>query len=80
MEENASSENVWRKGKPSEQNELFHRESTTPSIEANSTSLADIFDTAFNTSTVDPSPQPRFTSGKKISFFFYYFPYNGYYL
>jgi len=62
MEESTSSENVWHKGKSDEQNELFHGESTTASVEANSTSLADIFDTAF-TSTVDPSPQSRFPSG-----------------
>lgn len=62
MEESTSSENVWHKGKPEEQSELFHEESTTASVEANATSLADIFDTAF-TSTVDPSPQSRFTSG-----------------
>lgn len=62
MEESTSSENVWHKGKPEEQSELFQGESTTASVEANSTSLADIFDTAF-TSTVDPSPQPRFPSG-----------------
>lgn len=62
MEESTSSENVWHKGKPEEQSELFQGESTAASVEANSTSLADIFDTAF-TSTVDPSPQPRFPSG-----------------
>lgn len=62
MEESTSSENVWHKGKPEEQSELFHGESTTASVEANATSLVDIFDTAF-TSTVDPSPQSRFTSG-----------------
>lgn len=62
MEESTSSENVWHKVKPEEQSELFQGESTTASVEANSTSLADIFDTAF-TSTVDPSPQPRFPSG-----------------
>lgn len=59
MEE--SSENVWHKSKPEEQSELFHRESAA-SVDTNSTSLADIFDTAF-TSTVDPSPQSRFHSG-----------------
>lgn len=62
MEESTSSRNVWHKDKPEEQNELFQGESTTASVEANSTSLADIFDTAF-TSTVDPSPQSRFPSG-----------------
>lgn len=62
MEESTSSQNVWHKGKPEEQNELFQAESTTASVEAHSTSLADIFDTAF-TSTVDPSPQSRFPSG-----------------
>lgn len=62
MEESTSSQNVWHKGKPEEQNDLFQGESTTASVEANSTSLADIFDTAF-TSTVDPSPQSRFPSG-----------------
>ena len=63
MEESTSSENVWCKTKADEQNNLYHPESITSSMEANSTSLADIFDTAF-TSTVDPSPQPRFNSGK----------------
>ncbi|XP_012528807.1 uncharacterized protein LOC105832433 isoform X1 [Monomorium pharaonis] len=67
MEENTSSENVWHKGKPEEQSELFQGESTTASVEANSTSLADIFDTAF-TSTVDPSPQPRFPSGNEMEY------------
>lgn len=62
MEESTNPENVWRKGKPEEQSELFHGESTAASVDANSTSLADIFDTAF-TSTVDPSPQSRFPSG-----------------
>lgn len=62
MEESTSSEKVWCKTKTEEPNSLFHGESTTQSVEANSTSLADIFDTAF-TSTVDPSPQSRFTSG-----------------
>ncbi|XP_053978609.1 uncharacterized protein LOC128876348 isoform X4 [Hylaeus volcanicus] len=61
MEESTSSEKVWCKTKAEEQNSLYHGESTTQSVEANSTSLADIFDTAF-TSTVDPSPQSRFTS------------------
>ncbi|KYN02206.1 PREDICTED: uncharacterized protein LOC108774447 [Cyphomyrmex costatus] len=65
MEESTSSENVWHKGKPEEQSELFQGESTTASVEANSTSLADIFDTAF-TSTVDPSPQIRFLSGYEM--------------
>jgi len=71
MEESTSSENVWHKGKPEEQSELFQGESTAASVEANSTSLADIFDTAF-TSTVDPSPQPRFPSGihKELDSFF----------
>lgn len=63
MEESTSSENVWCKTKADEQNNLYHPESITQSMEANSTSLADIFDTAFS-STVDPSPQPRFNSGK----------------
>lgn len=67
MEESTSSQNVWHKGKPEEQNELFQGESTTASIEANSTSLADIFDTAF-TSTVDPSPQSRFPSGNEMEY------------
>ncbi|KYM75329.1 E3 ubiquitin-protein ligase arkadia-C [Atta colombica] len=67
MEESTSSENVWHKGKPEEQSELFQGESTAASVEANSTSLADIFDTAF-TSTVDPSPQPRFPSGNEMEY------------
>lgn len=66
-EESTSSQNVWHKGKPEEQSELFHGESTTASVEANSTSLADIFDTAF-TSTVDPSPQSRFPSGNEMEY------------
>ncbi|XP_029158212.1 uncharacterized protein LOC114930568 [Nylanderia fulva] len=67
MEESTSSRNVWHKDKPEEQNELFQGESTTASVEANSTSLADIFDTAF-TSTVDPSPQSRFPSGNEMEY------------
>ncbi|XP_025075698.1 uncharacterized protein LOC105433446 [Pogonomyrmex barbatus] len=67
MEESTSSENVWHKGKPEEQSELFQGESTNASVEANSTSLADIFDTAF-TSTVDPSPQPRFPAGNEMEY------------
>ncbi|XP_032676346.1 uncharacterized protein LOC116846522 isoform X2 [Odontomachus brunneus] len=67
MEESTSPENVWRKGKPEEQSELFHGESTTASVDANSTSLADIFDTAF-TSTVDPSPQSRFPPGNEMEY------------
>ncbi|TGZ39006.1 E3 ubiquitin-protein ligase arkadia-C [Temnothorax longispinosus] len=68
MEESGtSSENVWHKGKPEEQSGLFQGESAAASVEANSTSLADIFDTAF-TSTVDPSPQPRFPSGNEMEY------------
>lgn len=67
MEESTSSQNVWHKGKPEEQNELFQAESTTASVEAHSTSLADIFDTAF-TSTVDPSPQSRFPTGNEMEY------------
>ncbi|XP_011142321.1 E3 ubiquitin-protein ligase Arkadia [Harpegnathos saltator] len=67
MEESTSPENVWHKSKPEEQNELFHGESTTASVDANSTSLADIFDTAF-TSTVDPSPQSRFPPGNEMDY------------
>ncbi|KAL0132164.1 hypothetical protein PUN28_000144 [Cardiocondyla obscurior] len=67
MEESTSSENVWHKGKPEQQSELFQGESAAASVEANSTSLADIFDTAF-TSTVDPSPQPRFPSGNEMEY------------
>lgn len=62
MEESTSSEKVWCKTKAEKQNSLYHGESTTQSMEDNTTSLADIFDTAF-TSTVDPSPQSRFNSG-----------------
>lgn len=62
MEESTSSENVRSKTKAEEQNSLYHTDSITQSMEANSTSLADIFDTAF-TSAVDPSPQSRFNSG-----------------
>lgn len=67
MEESTSPENVWRKSKPDEQGGLFHGESTAASVEANSTSLADIFDTAF-TSTVDPSPQSRFPPGNEMEY------------
>ncbi|XP_043519998.1 uncharacterized protein LOC122533912 isoform X2 [Frieseomelitta varia] len=67
MEESTSSENVWCKTKADEQNNLYHPESITSSMEANSTSLADIFDTAF-TSTVDPSPQPRFNSANEMEY------------
>ncbi|XP_066601984.1 uncharacterized protein [Prorops nasuta] len=67
MDKSNGTENVWYKSKAEEQNELFHGESTTGSVEANSTSLADIFDTAF-TSTVDPSPQSRFSSGNEMEY------------
>ncbi|CAK9820773.1 E3 ubiquitin-protein ligase RNF165 [Anthophora plagiata] len=67
MEESTSSENVWCKTKAEEQNSLNDTESITSSMEANATSLADIFDTAF-TSTVDPSPQPRFNSANDIEY------------
>ncbi|XP_017763686.1 PREDICTED: E3 ubiquitin-protein ligase arkadia-A-like isoform X6 [Eufriesea mexicana] len=67
MEESTSSQNVWCKTKADEQNSLYHSESITQSMEANSTSLADIFDTAF-TSTVDPSPQPRFNSANEMEY------------
>lgn len=71
MEESASSKNVWhKKGKPEEQSDLFHGESTATSVEANSTSLADIFDTAF-TSTVDPPPQSRFPPGRYKKFLYF---------
>ncbi|CAL7934077.1 unnamed protein product [Xylocopa violacea] len=66
MEESTSSENIWCKTKAEEQGSLY-AESITSSMEANSTSLADIFDTAF-TSTVDPSPQPRFNSGNEMEY------------
>lgn len=67
MEESASSGNLWHKSKVEGQTDLYNNESTTGSVEANSTSLADIFDTAF-TSTVDPSPQSRFTSGNEMEY------------
>ncbi|XP_076655962.1 uncharacterized protein LOC143360733 isoform X2 [Halictus rubicundus] len=67
MEESASSEKVWCKTKVEEQSGLYPGESATQSMEANSTSLADIFDTAF-TSTVDPSPQPRFSTGNEMEY------------
>ncbi|XP_076297383.1 uncharacterized protein LOC143217246 [Lasioglossum baleicum] len=67
MEESASSEKVWCKTKVEEQSSLYPGESATQSMEANSTSLADIFDTAF-TSTVDPSPQPRFSTGNEMEY------------
>lgn len=64
MEESTSSEKVWCNTKPEKQSGLYHGEPVAQSMEANSTSLADIFDTAF-TSTVDPSPQSRLNSGMK---------------
>ena len=67
MEESTSSEKVWCKTKAEKQNSLYHGESTTQSMEDNSTSLADIFDTAF-TSTVDPSPQSRFNSANEMEY------------
>ncbi|XP_029048446.1 uncharacterized protein LOC117601401 isoform X3 [Osmia lignaria lignaria] len=67
MEESTSSENVWCKSKAEEQNSLYHEESITQSMEASSTSLADIFNTAF-TSTVDPSPQSRFNSANEMEY------------
>lgn len=67
MAESTSSENPWCKGKAEEQNDLYHTESAAQSVEANATSLADIFDTAF-TSTVDPSPQSRYNSGIEMEY------------
>ncbi|KAI4488773.1 hypothetical protein M0802_011283 [Mischocyttarus mexicanus] len=68
MEDSSNSGNLWHKNKTEEQqSDLFNGESTTGSVEANSTSLADIFDTAFS-STVDPSPQSRFTSGNEMEY------------
>lgn len=68
MEASSNSGNLWHKNKTEEQQtDLFNGESTTGSVEANSTSLADIFDTAFS-STVDPSPQSRFTSGNEMEY------------
>ncbi|XP_031842423.1 uncharacterized protein LOC116431318 isoform X2 [Nomia melanderi] len=67
MDESTGSEKVWCKTKAEEQNSLYHGESATQPMEANSTSLADIFDTAF-TSTVDPSPQPRFSTGNEMEY------------
>ncbi|KAL2747143.1 E3 ubiquitin-protein ligase Arkadia [Vespula maculifrons] len=68
MEDSSNSGNLWHKSKVEEQQaDLFNGESTTGSVEANSTSLADIFDTAFS-STVDPSPQSRFTSGNEMEY------------
>lgn len=73
MEDSSNSENLWNKTKIEEQQaDLFNGESTTGSVEANSTSLADIFDTAFS-STVDPSPQSRFTSGNNVCLKIVYF-------
>ncbi|XP_015174906.1 PREDICTED: uncharacterized protein LOC107065574 [Polistes dominula] len=68
MEASSNSGNLWHKSKTGEpETDLFNGESTTGSVEANSTSLADIFDTAFS-STVDPSPQSRFTSGNEMEY------------
>ncbi|XP_076239186.1 uncharacterized protein LOC143182207 isoform X2 [Calliopsis andreniformis] len=66
MEESTSSEKVGCKTKTEEQSGLYHGESTQ-SLEANSTSLVDIFDTAF-TSTVDPSPQSRFNAANEMEY------------
>ncbi|XP_012276549.1 E3 ubiquitin-protein ligase RNF38 isoform X2 [Orussus abietinus] len=67
MEEGTSSESMCRRGKSETQGNLFNAEPATGSVDANSTSLADIFDTAF-TSTVDPSPQPRFSAGTEMEY------------
>lgn len=80
MEDSSNSGNLWHKSKVEEQQaDLFNGESTTGSVEANSTSLADIFDTAFS-STVDPSPQSRFTSGNDIYKEIVYFIYSFFYI
>lgn len=67
MEESTSSEKVWCNTKPEKQSGLYHGEPVAQSMEANSTSLADIFDTAF-TSTVDPSPQSRLNSANEMEY------------
>ncbi|XP_074103673.1 uncharacterized protein LOC141530468 isoform X1 [Cotesia typhae] len=56
MAEGKNTDEAWRKSKTDDRNALFNPDTTTSSEDSNSTSLADIFDTAF-TSTVDPTPQ-----------------------
>ncbi|XP_043272380.1 E3 ubiquitin-protein ligase Arkadia [Venturia canescens] len=66
MEAGKSTEDVWRKEKTEDRTELFNADSAAGSVDANSTSLADIFDTAF-TSTPDPSP-PRCPAGNEMEY------------
>lgn len=56
MADGKNPDNIWRKDKTEEKNSLFNSDAATGSVDSNSTSLADIFDTAFS-STVDPTPQ-----------------------
>lgn len=68
MEAGKSTEDVWRKEKTEDRSDLFNADSAAGSVDANSTSLADIFDTAF-TSTPDPSP-PRCPAGTMLGILF----------
>lgn len=62
MAEGKNTDEAWRKSKAEDRNGLFNPDTATSSVDSNSTSLADIFDTAFS-STVDPTPQ-RCPAGK----------------
>ncbi|XP_063992054.1 dual specificity protein kinase splA isoform X2 [Diachasmimorpha longicaudata] len=66
MEDSQKTEDVWHRGKTDNRNEIFNNDSAAGSVDTNSTSLADIFDTAF-TSTADPSPQ-RCPTGTEMEF------------
>ncbi|KAK0079936.1 hypothetical protein PV325_000623 [Microctonus aethiopoides] len=66
MADGKNPDNIWRKDKTEEKNSLFNSDAATGSVDSNSTSLADIFDTAFS-STVDPTPQ-RCATGPEMEY------------
>ncbi|XP_057338956.1 E3 ubiquitin-protein ligase arkadia isoform X1 [Microplitis mediator] len=66
MAEGKNTDEAWRKSKTEDRNGLFNADTATSSVDSNSTSLADIFDTAFS-STVDPTPQ-RCPAGTEMEY------------
>ncbi|XP_020706736.2 E3 ubiquitin-protein ligase Arkadia isoform X2 [Athalia rosae] len=68
MDNGKTSEEMWRdKGKAETRSSSFTTEAAAASVDSNSASLADIFDTAF-TSTVDPTPQSRFPAANEMEY------------
>ncbi|XP_034938218.1 uncharacterized protein [Chelonus insularis] len=66
MAEGQNTEETLRRAKTEDRNGLFNADSATGSVDTNSTSLADIFDTAFS-SAADPSPQ-RCPAGTEMEY------------